>query len=182
MAKSKIILLGALFLSASVCSAQPSREGLRDAVIQTAASQLHVRELSGAQRWRSGGSLPPIRWPKKGDAWCAAFVAWCYQRHGIKSPKSGWSPSWFPTTNVIYTRGRKGSVKNPARPTCSVCGLPTLKESPTWDSSNPGATHTQQPSREIPQQQTKAPAPVRVTVFYRKRRLTRQIYTVSSWI
>ena len=43
---------------------------------------------------------------KKGDAWCAAMVAYVLGNSGVKAPKSGWSPAWFKPQYVIYTRGK----------------------------------------------------------------------------
>ncbi|MEM7551142.1 MAG: CHAP domain-containing protein [Bacteroidota bacterium] len=43
----------------------------------------------------------------KGYAWCAAMVNWVHQQCGFETPESAaWSPSWFPTSKVIYHRGK----------------------------------------------------------------------------
>ena len=68
-------------------------------------SQIGVKELTGnndgEQIWeyqKAGGI-------KKGQAWCAAYVAWCFQQANIKAIKSGWSPAWFTPKYVIYKKG-----------------------------------------------------------------------------
>lgn len=153
----------------------------REAVVNTAASQLHVREATGRNDGCEVEAYLKAVGRSKGDAWCAAFVSWCYQQHGIKVPKSGWSPSWFPTANVIYTRGREGSEK-PAP--ADVFGIwfanlgrvahVGLIES--WGDTyvitlegNTSSANEGQKTREG-------------DGVYRKRRLKRQIFTVSSWI
>ena len=37
----------------------------------------------------------------EGNPWCAAFVAYCFTVNDIKTPKSAWSPAWFPKANTI---------------------------------------------------------------------------------
>lgn len=37
-----------------------------------------------------------------GYAWCAAFVAWVLEQNNVPNPKSAWSPSWFPASNVVW--------------------------------------------------------------------------------
>lgn len=149
--------------------------------MQTAVSQLHVRESTGRNDGKEVEAYLKAVDRKKGDAWCAAFVSWCYQVHCIKVPRSGWSPTWFPKTNVIYTRGREGSEKpQPA----DVFGIwfANLKRVAhvglieTW-----GDTYviTIEGNTSVANEGNKTREGDGV---YRKRRLKRQIYMVSSWI
>ena len=39
----------------------------------------------------------------KGHPWCAAFVSWVHGQAGFAQPRSGWSPSLFPTSRQIRT-------------------------------------------------------------------------------
>ncbi len=40
----------------------------------------------------------------KGNPWCAAFVCWVFGQAGVSSPQTGWSPSLFPASKVIWNR------------------------------------------------------------------------------
>lgn len=181
MAKIKALIIGAFSVVFVSCYAEPSHEGLRDAVIKTAASQLHVRELTGKNDGKEVEAYLKAVNRKKGDAWCAAFVSWVFQQHGVSVPKSGWSPSWFPTANVIYKRGSKQSVKPQ---NADVFGL--------WFSNLNRVAHVGFVEKWTDSYVTTIEGNT-ATVnegnrtregdgVYRKRRLTRQIYIVSSWI
>jgi len=43
---------------------------------------------------------------RKGDPWCAALVCWSFKQAGVVTVISGYSPVWFPSKKVIYTRGK----------------------------------------------------------------------------
>lgn len=73
-------------------------------------SQVGVKELTGnndgkeVEEYLSYVGLPA------GNPWCAAFVAWNMGEVGINNPRSGWSPSYFPSRNTIYTRGKNNNT------------------------------------------------------------------------
>jgi len=47
---------------------------------------------------------------KRGQPWCAAFVCWTFKKAGVKAIVSGYSPNWFTTKYVIYSRGGKHNI------------------------------------------------------------------------
>jgi hypothetical protein len=57
---------------------------------------------------------------KKGDAWCAAYVCYCFKTAGVKAPISGYSPNWFQSKYVIWT---KGGMNNKTPRACDVGGI-----------------------------------------------------------
>ena len=82
---------------------------LREQVEKTYISQVGVTE----QGYNSGDSIDMYLASvdlKPGNPWCAAFVSWTYQKNGVISPKSGWSPSWFADKYVIWKK--EGGLKN----------------------------------------------------------------------
>jgi len=80
-------------------------------------SQIGVRELTGHNDGVMVEQYLAVTGFKKGNAWCAAFIAWSFERASselnvvIKTPKSAWAPSWFPPGKVIYTKGLPSSLK-----------------------------------------------------------------------
>ncbi len=40
----------------------------------------------------------------EGNPWCAAYVHWCLEQCGIKTPITAWSPSGFNQKNVVYSQ------------------------------------------------------------------------------
>ncbi|MCG9911848.1 MAG: CHAP domain-containing protein [Flavobacteriales bacterium] len=181
MAKAKVLIIAAVGFLFVSCYAEPSHESLRDAVVNTAVSQLHVRELTGRNDGVEVEAYLKAVDRKKGDAWCAAFVSWCFQQHGVKVPRSGWSPTWFPKANIIYTRGKTESVK-PRK--ADVIGI--------WFSNLNRIAHVGLVEKWGDKYVTTIEGNTSTVNegngtregdgVYRKRRLTRQIYQVSSWL
>jgi hypothetical protein len=90
----------ALCLCLSIChvSGQPVREKL----VTTAVSQLHVRE----QGYNDGKEVRKYLRSTglgKGYPWCAAFVAWCHDENNIPNPGSARVVDWF-DANVIWQK------------------------------------------------------------------------------
>jgi len=83
-----------------------SSDSLRLEVAKTYTAQIGVRETLGnndSHEIREYLSVAGFSYPVP---WCAAFVAWTLTEHHIKNPKSAWSPSWFPRSKTIYTKGK----------------------------------------------------------------------------
>lgn len=99
-----------VFLSVSV----GAQCNLRGELKQQYRSEIGVREATGHNDGVSVEAYLASTGLGKGYAWCAAFVYWNYVEVGadinIKSP--AWSPSWFPESKTIYTRG-KGYKQQP---------------------------------------------------------------------
>jgi len=75
----------------------------RARVKQVYDSQIGIREsgLNGGaevEKYLHYVNLP------KGNPWCAAFVCWVFGKAGIANPRTGWSPSLFPASKVIWNR------------------------------------------------------------------------------
>ena len=102
MAKDKIIILGFLLLSG--CFGL-SGQNPGDRVKEIYDSQVGVREATGHNDGCQVERYLAVTGFKKGSAWCASFVAWVFEQAGIPTVKSAWSPSWFPDSKTIYTRG-----------------------------------------------------------------------------
>jgi hypothetical protein len=73
-----------------------------------------VRELSGRNDGAEVEKYLASTGLGKGYPWCAAFVAWCFDEAGVHAIHSAWSPSWFPRSATIYTKGRRDN-QNPER-------------------------------------------------------------------
>lgn len=182
MAKVKAILCGLLYVSVAFCAAYAGTVTDQDAVIATAEGQLYVREQTGRNDGIQVETYLQAVGRKKGDAWCAAFVSWCFQVNCIKVPKSGWSPSWFPADHTVYVRGRSNNER-PHKADVFGIYFSNLKRIAhvglvqswsdkyviTIEGNTSGVSNTGNATREG-------------DGVYRKRRLTNQIQKVSRWI
>jgi hypothetical protein len=157
--------------------ALPAPERVR----QVYLSQLHVREATGRNDGVEVEAYQRATGNKKGDAWCASFVFWCFRQACIKTPgPNAWSPSWFPAARTIYKSG-KGQTPR----TADVFGIHFSQLGRVghvgfideWDErgglaltveGNTSGQGTGLSSREG-------------DGVYRKRRPIRQIYLVSRW-
>lgn len=81
----------------------PSATLLRDKLVKVAESQLYVREATGENDGREVEKYLRVTGLKKGNPWCAAYVAWCHTELNIPNPESAWSPNWF-RANLVYRR------------------------------------------------------------------------------
>jgi hypothetical protein len=105
MAKNKIVFF---YLFLTTCSLSVLGQDA-DRVARIYSAEIGVRELTGKNDGPRVEEYLASCGRKKGDAWCAAFVTWVFKQAGIKAVVSGWSPSWFPSSNTIYTRGAKNN-------------------------------------------------------------------------
>lgn len=140
---------------------------LRKQVIDTALSQIGVRELSGKNDGVAVEKYLKVCGLGKGYAWCAAFISWVYKVNKVTEFKTAWAPGWFPKKRItnnplpgdvfgIWINNRIGHV-----------GLVYLwgdKVVRTIEGNTNEAG-----SREG-------------DGVYEKRRLRRQIYAVSKWV
>jgi hypothetical protein len=173
MAKSKNILTALLILFTVVCNYGQSN--LRKAVIDTALSQVGVREATGNNDGKSVEKYLKACNLGKGYAWCAAFITWNYTVNGVKAIKSAWAPSWFSPKNTIWKRN---SLNNENPRSGDVFGL--------WINNRIGhvgfvykwgdkvTTTIEGNTNEAGSREGDG--------VYMKKRLTRQIYIVSKWV
>ncbi len=180
MAKSKIILLllcCAAFSFGAAGQGSVKKNVPQSCVVQVAQQEIGVRELTGSNDGRQVEIYLAAVHLKKGNPWCAAFVAWCHDKCGIHHPVSGFSPDWF-RTNVIYKRdmaSRPQLVKYAG----GVFGI--------WFASKQRVAHvgliesvTEKYVVTIEGNTNEAGSREGDGV-YRKRRLLTQIYVISKW-
>lgn len=179
MAKNIIATLFVFWITVGFNTVEPS--DLRDSVRKTYYSQIGIRELTGRNDGKQVESYLKSVNRKKGDAWCAAFISWNLQQCKIPNVKSGWSPSWFPKTHTIYIRG-KYQKQSPQHG--DVFGLYFVemkriahvgfidKWGESWVTTVEGNTSDANSGNATREGQG----------VYKKKRIKRQIYAVSSWI
>lgn len=103
MAKSCILLIAFFGLNALLCDA--GGRDIRVAVAQTYYAEIGTKEATGRNDGvRVNMYQHSVKQPS-GTSWCAAFVSWCLQQHGVRNPKNAWSPAWFPRSATIWKQG-----------------------------------------------------------------------------
>jgi hypothetical protein len=153
----------------------------RNCIIDVAHSQIGVMELTGKNDGKEVEAYLRSVGLGKGYPWCAAFVYWVYNECNAKTVRSAWSPSFFPVSKTVFKRGAKNNKKpNPA----DVFGLyfnhlgriAHVGIIDSWSEhhvitieGNTSNANSGEATREG-------------DGVYRKRRLTRTIYAVSSWV
>jgi len=173
-----ICIFSLLFI---VCSADAgSINDKRAAVIETAQSQIGVREATG----RNDGVQIELYLEtvglKKGNPWCAAFVAWCFRQCNINAPLSGYCPVWFRGNAVIYKRGSGTTFSNSNIRCGDVFGIyfPEMKRI-----AHQGLIESIQKDCIITVEgNTNDMLSREGDGVYRKRRQVRQIYMVANYI
>jgi hypothetical protein len=93
----------AVLLSLGV-SARYVRNGGASCVIETARAEIGVTETSENWSPRIAEYLSSVN-VHTPAYWCAAFVHWCFERCGVETSITAWSPSAV-ANNVIWTRGK----------------------------------------------------------------------------
>ncbi|MBI9052450.1 MAG: CHAP domain-containing protein [Bacteroidales bacterium] len=178
MAKIKNFSVLILLVLTVLCSFSQS-SSLRDRVEQTYLSQLGVRELTGQNDGDSVEMYLQSTGLPKGYAWCAAFVNWVYIQNEIQTVNSpAWSPSWF-TQNVIYKPSEY--ILNAYPNKGDVFGIYFNKKGRV---AHVGLIH-RWPDGNITitvEGNTNEAGSREGDGVYKKRRLKRQIYIVSSYI
>ena len=164
-----------IFIGLILCFTALAGNTGRYTVKEVYTSQIGVREASGHNDGRQVESYLKITGLGKGYAWCAAFVSWCFERAGIKAIKSAYAPVWFGKDKVVWKQG-KGDQPN----TGDVFGI--------WFNNKKRIAHVgfvdAWGAKEVitVEGNTNEAGSREGDGVYRKRRLTRQIYAVSSWI
>ena len=141
-------------------------------------SQIGVREATGnndgfdVEKYLASSELG------KGYSWCAAFINWNYQQCNLPAPKkSAWVPSWFPKSKLIYVRG-EFSLMNPQ--SGDLIGI--------WFNSKKRLAHIGIYDHEddtyyyTVEGNTNEAGSREGDGVYRKRRIKRQVHSISSWI
>ena len=158
-----------LLLCLLVCLHTNGQCAVRQRVIDTALTQVGVREATGKNDGAQVEKYLRVVGLGKGYAWCAAFISWVYKVNRITTFKTAWAPAWF-TKNAraanetpqpgdvfgLWIKNRIGHV-----------GL-VYKWGPKYVVTIEGNTN-EAGSREG-------------DGVYVKRRLTKQIYKTANWI
>jgi hypothetical protein len=91
---------------ASAVDTSPDYDQVRASIATTYHSQLYVRETEGPNNSPEIRQYLAVTGVKTPAPYCAAFVAWCFEQHGVVTVRSAWSPDWFPKAKLIYTKGK----------------------------------------------------------------------------
>lgn len=83
------------------CEAQPIAD-IRAELLAVASTQVGVSEKTGNNDGEQVELYQSATGNRRGDQWCASFVAWCYKQTGMTHTGNAWSPSWFPADQIIY--------------------------------------------------------------------------------
>lgn len=151
----------------------------RNKIQSTYISQIGVREKTGkndgvmVEKYLNSAGL------SKGNPWCAAFVYYTFKQNGanLKVSGKGWVPSYFPENKTIYVRG-KYSKMNPKYG--DLIGIwfenkGRLAHIGFYDSEDDTYYYTVEGN-------TNEAGSREGDGVYRKKRLKRQVHSISNWI
>ena len=154
-------------------------EDERDCIKRIYTSQIGVRELTGnndgevVEKYLLSAGL------KRGSPWCASFIYWTFEQCGdtlsIKYP--AWVPSYFPRSKIIYKRGK---IKKRDPMYGDLIGI--------WFSSKGRLAHIGFFDRETNKYyitvegNTNDAGSREGDGVYKKKRIKRQVHSISSWI
>lgn len=181
MAKNKTLILGFLLIISSIgiFSTNACCVASAELVAEIYTGELGVRELTGRNDGKRIEEYLATTGHKKGAPWCAAFVTWVFVQADVEAVRSAWSPSWFPASKTIYTRGGTGN-KSPAKADVFGLWFQNLKRV-----AHVGFIHDWQRNTQhvvTVEGNTNDAGSREGDGVYRKRRLKSQIYKVSRWI
>lgn len=110
-------------------------------LVELAQGELWVREGTGKNDGeRVEGYLASVGL-KKGQPWCAAFVSFIFKEAGYAAPRTGWSPSLFPSKRLVKAAapGNVFGIYFPALKRIAHCGF-VERSDEDWISSIEGNT------------------------------------------
>lgn len=86
-------------------------------VQKTYTAEIGIREATGHNDGTRVEQYLKAAKSQKGNAWCAAFVYWTFEQcQYISISAPAWSPSWFPSQRVIYSRTNTTVNSNQPQP------------------------------------------------------------------
>jgi CHAP domain len=124
MAKGYYLALGALALSllgqpADAVAAPTKEDSIRTELAKVYTSQVGVTEKGCDNCGPEVKRYLASSGNRQGEPWCGAFVCWVFKQLGLKVPAgAGAARNWFPTSKVIYSRG-KPAKQRPKRGDCA---------------------------------------------------------------
>ncbi len=146
----------------------------------TLASQVGVRELTGQNDGVEVEMYLASVQLSEGYPWCGAFMAWGYDQQSLRRPKSGaWAPAWFPTSKLIYKKGKSLNGKPPQQ--SDVMGIYFASKKRI---AHVGHIHRWPPDQDYAitiEGNTNGAGSREGDGVYKKRRLKRHLY-VADWI
>jgi len=162
-----------MYGSAGICDTLTRQQCVEATYIQ----EIGVREATGRNDGERVEAYLRAVGFGKGHAWCAAFVSWTFQQCGVKAVKSAWSPAWFPSGKVIWSRGNKQQSVSPAAGDVFGIYFPSRKRI-----AHVGFVHRWgKKYLETVEGNTNEAGSREGDGVYKKRRLISQIYKVSRW-
>lgn len=105
MAKNLFISISILLLFFNVGFAQQTTL-IRERVRNTYESQIGVRERTGRNDGVAVERYLSYVWLKPGNPWCAAFVSWTLGQNGITKARSGGCVQLMEQGKIIYKSGK----------------------------------------------------------------------------
>jgi hypothetical protein len=168
-------LFGLLLALQSPVTASP-----RDELVRIAEAEIGVVEKTGQNDGERIKEYLAVTGLSEGYPWCAAFVAWCHLQAKISSPHSAYSPDWF-KTNVIWRRDRDTQEHSQVEPQSGdVFGI---YFSSLERVAHVGIVKTWRRDVVVTIEGNSNPDGGREGYgVFSRRRLTSQIYVVSSYI
>lgn len=83
---------------------------IRDRIQKAYYAELGVSEKTGNNDGERVEEYLAVCGLSRGNPWCAAFVSSIFHWNGVEAPLSGYSPNWFPKSNVIWSRRDGGKT------------------------------------------------------------------------
>jgi hypothetical protein len=162
-------------------SSATDQSALRNQVKQTYDSQVGIREQTGNNDGKSVENYLRYVHLQKGQPWCAALVCWVFGQTGVNHPRSGWSPSLFPDSKVVWQRDHlQHRTHGPQPKPGDVFGI--------WFQEKKRIAHVGfidewgEKYAITVEGNTNIAGSREGDGVYRKRRLTSSLYRVSNWI
>jgi hypothetical protein len=151
-------------------------------------AEIGVRELTGRNDGARVEEYLAVTGFKKGNAWCAAFISWTFERAAsdlniqIKHPKNAWAPSWFPPAKTIYNKSARPGDRKLVPHKADVFGIYYAKDKrighvgfiDQWPPNQDYAITVEGNTNNAGSREGDG--------VYRKRRLKQNIYKVSRWV
>ncbi|RZM19145.1 MAG: CHAP domain-containing protein [Pedobacter sp.] len=151
-------------------------------MVKTYESKIGVRELTGRNDGREVETYLSYVWLKRGQPWCAAFVSWTLGQNGIKHARSGGCVQLMEQGLTIYqpsnSKLSRTGTKTPQAADVFFIYFPEKKRV-----AHTGFVHQWGETTVITVEGNTNEAGSREgDGVYRKRRLKRQIYAVTTYI
>jgi hypothetical protein len=109
MAKTKSIII-CILLYFNIAGFSQQSNPVRDGIRKTYTSKLGVRERSGRNDGVEVESYLSYVWLKPGQPWCAAFVSWTMGQNSIKRARSGGCVALMEQGRTIFIKDKTAQI------------------------------------------------------------------------